>query len=102
MTMAGRTVAVIGGDRRMPAAADALAAYGLCVRAAALADEPRATSVAHCNGVDAALAGAHLVLLPVQPLGPERRIHTEYPVPALHLKPADLDRVALPAPGSQG
>lgn len=92
MDMAGIRVAVIGGDRRMAHAARALADRGLWVRTAHL---PRTGDgpATDCGGVREALAGAQAVLLPVQAVGEDGRIHTGETGTPVCLRETDWDLV---------
>lgn len=93
MSVAGRTVAVLGGDRRMVEAAAVLAAQGAGVRVTHLPGDAEPPGCVRCSGPEEALSGAGVVLLPVQAVGPDGRIHTEAPVPPLYIRPGALDRL---------
>lgn len=93
MSVAGKTLAIVGGDRRMLAAAEVLAARGAWVRVTGLVEDVRVPAVIRCIGIDEVLVGATVVLLPVQPVGADGLVHTEPAVPALYLRPPQLDRV---------
>lgn len=94
MSVAGRVVAVLGGDRRMPAAAAELAARGARVRVCHLAGDVTPPGTTRTGGPGEALAGAEVVLLPVQPVGEDGRVYSEPPAPPLFIRPDALDRLA--------
>lgn len=91
MSVAGSAMAVLGGDRRMPAAAASLAARGARVRVTHLPGDVTPPGCVHCNRPEEALDGAQVALLPVQAVGADGRLHTEGEVPALYIRPAALD-----------
>lgn len=94
MSVAGKQVAVLGGDRRMNEAAAQLAAAGAWVRAAHVPEDPAPPGVMRCPDPGEALSGAEALLLPVQAVGDEGRVYTEPPTPPLYLRPEHLDRLA--------
>lgn len=94
MSVAGRSVAVLGGDRRMAAAAAELAARGAWVRVTHLPGDVAPPGTTRTSGPDEALTGSEVVLLPVQPVGEDGRIYTESPARPLYIRPAVLDRLA--------
>lgn len=90
MRVAGTVVAVLGGDARMPAAAEALAARGAWVRVSHLPGHGVPPGTTRCAGAAEALAGARAVLLPVQAVGEDGLVYTEPPVGPLYIRPEEL------------
>ncbi len=94
MSVAGSAIAVLGGDRRMAEAAAGLAALGARVWVTHLPGDAAPPGCIRCGSPDEALSGAGVVLLPVQAVEPDGRLHTEGALPALYIRPEALDRLA--------
>lgn len=77
MSMRGKTVAVLGGDRRMAEAVRHLAKASLRVRVAGQQWSEAPEGVLFCQSGSEALQGADVALLPVQALGPEGQVYSE-------------------------
>lgn len=94
MTTAQRLqVAMLGGDRRHREAARWLGAAGLAVRSCGL-PEPGGTGTVACQTPAEALAGADLVVAPVQGVDEHGTVYTEAGQPPLQLTAADLSQLA--------
>lgn len=77
MSMRGKTVAVLGGDRRMAEAVRHLAQASIRVRVAGQLWSEVPGGVQLCQTGSEALFGAHAAVLPVQALGSEGQVYTE-------------------------
>lgn len=76
MSVSGKTVAVLGGDRRMAEAVHFFLRAGARVRLAGLEWDDRFAGVQVCSSGAEALTGAQAAVLPVQGAGPDGKIFT--------------------------
>jgi dipicolinate synthase subunit A len=97
MSVRGKTVAVLGGDRRMAEAVHFFLQAGAQVRLTGLNWEDRFAGVQVCATGTEALTGAHVAVLPVQGVGEDGKVFTEKGAPACQVDADGLrrmDRVA--------
>jgi dipicolinate synthase subunit A len=94
MSVRGKTVAVLGGDRRMGEAIPFFLQAGAQVRLAGHQWEDRFAGVQVCaTGADA-LTGAHVAVLPVQGVSEDGRVFTTRGAPECHIDVDGLRRMA--------
>jgi len=98
MSVYGKQIAVIGGDRRMAEAVHFLLRAGARVRLAGLDWEDRFAGVEVCSSGAEALTGAQTVILPVQGVSPDGTVYTAEGVPPCVVDLDGLRRVARGAP----
>ncbi|MBP2017636.1 dipicolinate synthase subunit A [Symbiobacterium terraclitae] len=98
MSVYGKQIAVIGGDRRMAEAVHFLLRAGARVRVAGLEWEDRFAGVEVCTSGAEALTGAQTVILPVQGVSPDGTVYTAEGVPPCVVDQDGLRRVARGAP----
>lgn len=77
MSVRGRTVAVLGGDRRMAEAVHYFLQAGAQVRLAGVQWDDRFAGVQVCNSGVEALTGAHAAVLPVQGADENGKVFTQ-------------------------
>ncbi len=93
MSLRGKTVTVLGGDRRMAESVPYLLRAGAQVRLAGLPWDDRFAGVEVCQTAAEALTGAHVAVLPVQGVSDDGAVYTEKDVP-----PCLIDAGALRRP----
>lgn len=93
MSVRGKTVAVLGGDRRMTEAVHFFLQAGAQVRLASLAWDDRFAGVQVCTTGAEALTGAQVAVLPVQGVTGEGTVYTEPGVPDCHIDGDGLRRM---------
>jgi len=98
MSVRGKCIAVIGGDRRMAEAVHFLLRAGANVRLAGLEWEDRFAGVEVCSSGAEALAGAQTVVLPVQGVSADGAVYTAEGVPPCHIDLEGLRRTERGAP----
>ncbi|HYF95489.1 MAG TPA: dipicolinic acid synthetase subunit A [Symbiobacteriaceae bacterium] len=94
MSVRGKTVAVLGGDRRMAEAVRFFLKAGIHVT---VCGQPLADSlpgVSSCSRGAEALAGVHAVILPVQGVSPEGKVFTAAEAPDCYINADALKRMA--------
>lgn len=97
MSLRGKTVAVLGGDRRMAEAVHFFLQAGVQVRLAGLAWEDRFAGVQVCSTGAEALTGAHAAVLPVQGVSDDGKAYTAQEMPECLV---DADGLRRMAPGA--
>lgn len=75
--MRGKTIAVLGGDRRMAEAVRAFARSGAQLRVTGLPSVESRSDVEVCVSVADALTGAHVAVFPVQGVGEDGRVYAQ-------------------------
>lgn len=97
MSVHGKTVAVLGGDRRMAEAVHFFLGAGARVRVAGLVWDDRFAGVTVCATGAEALTGAHVAVLPVQGVGGDGKAFADKAAPACYI---DADGLRRMAPGA--
>jgi len=98
MSVRGKNVAVIGGDRRMAEAVHFLLRAGARVRLAGLEWDDRFAGVEVCSSGADALTGAQAVILPVQGVDVDGTVYTADGVPPCQIDLDGLRRTERGAP----
>jgi dipicolinate synthase subunit A len=93
MSMRGKIVAVLGGDRRMAEAVHFFLQAGAQVRLAGQEFEDRFAGVGLCSTGAEALTGAHVAVLPVQGVGPDGKVFTGKGAPDCYIDTDGLRRM---------
>lgn len=93
MSVSGKTVAVLGGDRRMAEAVHFFLRAGARVRLAGLEWEDRFAGVQVCSSGAEALTGAQAAVLPVQGVSPDGKVFTVPGAPACQVDVDGLRRL---------
>jgi dipicolinate synthase subunit A len=93
MSVRGKTVAVLGGDRRMAEAVHFFLRDGARVRLAGLEWDDRFAGVQVCASGAEALTGAQVALLPVQGAGADGKVFTVPGAPACQIDVDGLRRL---------
>lgn len=93
MSVRGKTVAVLGGDRRMVEAVHFFLRAGARVRLAGLEWDDRFAGVQVCTSGAEALTGAQAAVLPVQGGTPEGKVFTAPGAPVCQVDSEDLRRL---------
>jgi dipicolinate synthase subunit A len=94
MSVRGKTVAVLGGDRRMAEAVHDFLQAGAQIRLAGLPWDDRFAGVRVCQTGAEALTGAHVAVLPVQGISGEGAVFTIKDAPNCHVDTDGLKRMA--------
>jgi len=94
MSVRGKTVAVLGGDRRMAEAVHFFLEAGARVRLAGQVWDDRFAGVHVCSSGAEALAGAHVAVLPVQGVGEDGKVFTQAGAPVCYIDKDGLRRMA--------
>lgn len=93
MSVRGKTVAVLGGDRRMAEAVHFFLQAGAQVRLAGQVWDDRFAGVQVCSTGAEALTGAHVAVLPVQGIGEDGKVFTAKNAPDCYLDADGLRRM---------
>jgi dipicolinate synthase subunit A len=97
MSMRGKTVAVLGGDRRMTEAVHFFLKEGCQIRLAGIQWEDRFAGVEVCQSGEEALTGAHAAVLPVQGTAEDGTVFTQSGAPVVQITVEGLRRMAAGA-----
>jgi dipicolinate synthase subunit A len=93
MSVRGKIVAVLGGDRRMAEAVHFFLQAGARIRLAGQQWEDRFAGVQVCSSGAEALTGAHVAVLPVQGAGQDGKVYTEKGVDPCYIDVDGLKRM---------
>lgn len=93
MSVHGKTVAVLGGDRRMTEAVHHFLRAGAQIRLAGQQFDDRFAGVQVCGSGAEALTGAHVAVLPVQGVSEDGTVYTMPEAPACHIDAEGLRRM---------
>ncbi|HLN63349.1 MAG TPA: dipicolinic acid synthetase subunit A [Symbiobacteriaceae bacterium] len=93
MSLRGKIVAVLGGDRRMAEAVHFMLQAGAQVRLVGQPWDDRFAGVQVCGSGSEALSSSQVAVLPVQGVGSDGKVYTEQGIPACYIDADGLQRM---------